>query len=93
MNSHFPHPPRRTTAAVLPAVGGTGAALEVPTPRAASFYSPAELWLQRANAAHTAALAAFRGNPSHRNRQGVVDACLERVNAYNRAVLAHEGRL
>ena len=92
MNSHFPHPLRRIVAAVLPASDETGAALEVPTPRAASFYSPAELWLQRANAAHTAAMSAFRGNPSHRNRQGVVDACLERVNAYNRAVLAHEAQ-
>lgn len=62
----------------------TGAALEIPTSRAAPFLSPAELWLQRANAAHTAALAAFRGNPSHRNRQRLSDACLERVKACNR---------
>lgn len=46
--------------------------------------SPAALWLQRANAAHTAALSAFRGNPSHRNRQRLSDACLERVKACNR---------
>jgi hypothetical protein len=64
--------------------GVTGAALTAPTPRAAPFLSQAELWLQRANAAHTAALAAFRGNPSHRNRQRLSDACLERVKACNR---------
>lgn len=57
---------------------GTASASDVPA------YSPAELWRQRANAAHTAALAAFRGNPSHRNRQRLKDACLERVKACNR---------
>ncbi|WP_386681897.1 hypothetical protein [Loktanella sp. R86503] len=62
----------------------TGAVLTDPTPRAAPFLSPAELWLQRANAAHTAAVAAFSRNPSHRNRQRLSDACLERVKAYNR---------
>jgi hypothetical protein len=84
-----PHsnPLRRSIADVLPIGDVTGAGLESHT-RPASFYSPAELWLQRANAAHTAAMSAFRGNPSHRNRQRVTDACLERVNAYNRTVLA-----
>jgi hypothetical protein len=88
MNFNHPHPPRRTTAAVLPAVGGTGAGLEHPTARPASFYSPAYVVLldDLADAQATYDAACLR-----RQSRAASDAW-PRLWAATNAALAHEAQ-
>ena len=88
MNFNHPHPPRRIVAAVLPASDDTGAGLEHPTARPASFYSPAYVVLldDLADAQATYDAACLR-----RQSRAASDAW-PRLWAATNAALAHEAQ-